>query len=175
MPQYTAGVTATSNSTVSTQDLFIEIKAAASTTILIKRVRVGYGSGNQVAPGVDNNFLIQFYRYTTTTGGSPTTLTYQDSSSASGASAGHFWTAKSVQTSSSAAGVKVKNGTTALALGTGTVQLVDQIPPNGRATWEWIARDDFDMIETSVAGFFAVALTSPVVSQVFSITVEWTE
>lgn len=173
------GVTATSNSTQNTQDAFIELQAASSQMIKIKRVRVGYGSGIQSA-GIDNNFLLQFYRYTTTSTTTPSTLTFPASTSASGVSAGSFFTQRSPGNAkaSQLTTVKVKNATTAFTLGTGTVQLVDQISINGRALYEWLARDDDDMIFTTgaaAAECFAVAITSNVASQVFTVTLDWVE
>jgi hypothetical protein len=82
---------------------------------------------------------------------------------------------KNANASAAAATVKIKSGTTALALGTTNVETVDIIGPNGRALWEWVARDDDDMIQVKAAGLFAVVLASPVASQKFSVTVEWVE
>lgn len=179
MVQYVVGVTATSNSVANTQDVFIELACATSQVIKIKRVRVGFGSGTQTA-GVDNSFLVQFYRYTTTSTTTPTTLAYPASVSTSGLSAGNFWTARSPANAltSHVTSAKVKNGATAYTLGTGSIQLVDQIAPNGRALYEWLARDDDDMIFTvgaAAAECFAVAITSPVASQVFTMTLDYIE
>lgn len=176
MPQYVAGVTATSNSTVSTQDLFLELTAHSSATIQIKRVRVGYGSGNQTTLPTGSNFLVQLYRYTTTTAGSSTSLSYGASNSTAGGVSGNFWTARSaVSIASTLATLKVKTGTTACVIGTGSVQLVDQISVYGLALWEWLARDNEDFYETAVNNCFAVAITAPVVSQVFTVTIDWLE
>ncbi len=179
MVQYTVGCTATSNSVVNTQDAWIELQAPSSLMIKIKRVRVGFGSGLQSA-GIDNNFLLQFYRYTTTSTTTPSTLTFPASTSAAGLSAGSFFTQRSPGNAraSGLTTVKVKNGTTAFTLGTGTVQLVDQISPNGRALYEWLSRDDDDMIFTTgaaAAECFAIAITSNVASQVFTATIDWIE
>lgn len=175
-----AGVTATSNSTANTQDLFLEIGGTTVATLKVKRVRVGFGSGTQSA-GIDNSFLIQFYRYDTSTAGAPSSLTYSpdgagSSTSTSGLSAGSFWTSRNPNYGTTVpAGLtcKVKNGSTALVIGTTDVQIVDQIAPNGRALYEWLARDDDDMILTIPAAYFAVALTSNIVSQVFTVTVDF--
>jgi len=70
--------------------------------------------------------------------------------------------------------VKIKAGTTAFALGT-TTEIVDQIPINGRAIFEWIARDDDDMIVTKPGEYFAVVIASAVVSQLFTVTVDFLE
>lgn len=179
MVQYVVGCTATSNATPNTQDAWIELAAPASMMIKVKRVRVGFGSGTQSA-GIDNNFLVQFYRYTTTSTTTPSTLTFPASTSAAGLSAGSFFTQRSPGNAkaSQLTTVKVKNGATAFTLGTGTVQLVDQISPNGRALYEWLARDDDDMIFTTgaaAAECFAIAITSNIASQVFTATIDWIE
>jgi hypothetical protein len=166
MVQYVVGCTATSNSSANTQDAWIELQAPSGMMIKIKRVRVGFGSGTQSA-GVDNHFLLQFYRYTT-------------SNSTVNAAAGSLFTQRSPGNAkaSQLTTVKVKNGTTAFTLGTGTVQLVDQISINGRALYEWLARDDDDMIFTTgaaAAECFAIAITSNVASQVFTATIDWIE
>lgn len=159
MAQYTIVITATSNSSTNTDDTFIEIKAPASTTAKVKRVRVGYGDGTQTA-GVDNYFKIKLYRWDTTTGGSSSTPTIVKRN------------ANSVAAISTA---KSKNGATALALGTTNLDIVDQIAPNGRALFEWIARDDDDYIVLKVAACFAVVIASSVVSQLFTVTVDFVE
>jgi hypothetical protein len=182
MPQYIAGVTATSNSTANAVDLFLEITAPSSSIIKIKRVRVGYGSGNQSA-GIDNNFLIQLFRYTTTTAGSPTTLTYApannstagDSFITNGLFAGNIWTSRNYYVESSHSTVKVKNGSTSCVIGTGSVQIVDEMCPNGRALYEWLARDDDDMIVTQAGDCFCIALASQTASQVFTVTCDFVE
>jgi hypothetical protein len=179
MVQYVVGCTATSNATPNTIDTWIELQAPSGLMIKIKRVRVGFGSGTQSA-GIDNNFLVQFYRYTTTATVTPSTITFPSSVSASGLSAGSFFTQRSPANAraSGLTTVKVKNGATGFALGTGTVQVVDQIAPNGRALYEWLARDDDDMIFTTgaaAAECFSVAITSNVASQVFSATIDWIE
>lgn len=176
MPQYVAGVTATSNTTGGTQDLFLELTAHSSATIQVKRVRVGFGSGNQSTLPTASNFLVQLYRYTTTTAGSATSLSFGASTSTAGASSGSFWNAKSaVAINSTLATLKVKTGTTACVIGTGSVVLVDQISVYGLALWEFLARDNEDFIETGVNNCFCVALAAQAASQVFTVTVDWVE
>jgi|SRR6266487_962075 len=159
MGQYVANVQATSNTTINTEDVFIELTAPASTTIKIKRVRVGFSDGTSTA-GVDNHFRVKLLRYDTTTAGSSTAFT----------------PIKRNQNSPAAvATCKIKTGATALALGTGTVTIIDLIAPNGRALYEWLARDDDDMIVTKAAGLFAVVIQSAVASQLFTASVDWVE
>jgi hypothetical protein len=160
MPQYITNVQATSNSTINTEDVFIELKAAASTTFKVKRVRVGFSDGTDTT-GQDNHFRIKFARWDTTTAGTSSTLTpvpKDQNKAASGLTS-----------------AKGKTTTTALALGTGTVTVVDLISVNGRALYEWLARDEDDYIVVKPAGCFAVVLQSAVVSQKFTVTCEWVE
>jgi hypothetical protein len=159
MTQYTVNVQATSNGSGNTADVFTEIKAASNVVIKIKRIRVTYGDGTQTA-GVDNSFSIKLYRWDTTTGGTSASFTPVP---------------RNPNTNAATSTVKIKSGTTALALGTTNVTIVDIIAPNGRAMWEWLARDDDDMIQTKAAGFFAVVIASPVVSQLFTVTVDFVE
>lgn len=186
MVQHIAGVTATSNSSANTQDLFLEITSPTAGTVKVKRVRCGFGSGAQSA-GVDNNFLIWLYRYNTTTAGSPTALNFSPGGTftlgsagnnpvSAGGVAGSIWTARNANTAvtvPAGMAVKVKNGTTGLVIGTTNVQIVDEISPNGRALYEWLARDDDDMIVTQPADCFGIALSSNVASQVFTITCDF--
>src|SRR5437867_5957407 len=113
MVQYVVGCTATSNATPNTIDTWIELQAPSSLMVKVKRVRVGFGSGTQSA-GIDNHFLIQFYRYTTTATVTPSTITFPSSVSTSGLSAGSFFTQRSPGNAraSGLTTVKVKNGAT---------------------------------------------------------------
>lgn len=181
MVQHVVNVTATSNSSVNTQDLFLEFGGATTATVKMKRCRVGFGSGQQ-ASGIDNNFLIQILIYTTTTGGSAASLSFSPAAAGSGdqpvtsTSFGNVWTSRNANTSTTLPAsltAKVKNNTTALAIGSGSVQYIDQISPNGRALYEWLARDDDDMIVSKPANFIAVALSSNVASQVFTVTCDF--
>lgn len=157
--QYTANVQATSNTSTNTDDVFIELNSTSGLIIKVKRVRVGYSDGTATA-GVDNHFRIKLMRWDTTTGGSSTSFTAIKRNANQGAAS---------------TTVKIKNGTTALALGTTNVETLDIISPNGRALYEWLARDDDDMIVVKPASFFAVVIASAVVSQKFTVTVDWIE
>jgi hypothetical protein len=186
--QHIVGVTATSNSSAKTYDTFIEFGGATGVAVKMKRMRVGYGGGQESA-GVDNNFMIQVQRYTTTSTTTPLSLnfsplgTYTQGSAGnnptvSGTEAGSIWTVRNAALSGSVTAptsltCKVKNAATAFSLGTTTLQLVDEISPNGRALYEWLARDDDDMIVSQVAGYIAVGLYSQTASQVFTVTCDF--
>jgi hypothetical protein len=159
MPQYTAWVNATSNSSAGTQDLFIEVKAASANCINMKRIRVALGSGAETV-GQDGNFLIQLYRYNTTTAGTTASFTPvpRDGNRAAAGST-----------------CKTKSGTTACVIGTTSVTQLEQIVVNGRAIFEWLARDDEDMWVTLAGDLFCIAVTCSVASQKFSVSCDWVE
>lgn len=137
----------------------MEILGAAATQFKVKRVRVGFSDGTATA-GVDNHFRIKLVRYDTTTAGTTAAFT----------------PIKRNQNSPAATStVKIKSGATACVIGTGTVTVVDLISVNGRALYEWLARDDDDMIVVKAAGALCVALQSAVASQLFTITVDFVE
>lgn len=163
MPQFTTNVSATSNATANTADVFVELKAPAAITIKVKRVRIGYSDGTATI-GVDNYFMAKLYRWDTTTAGTSTAFTPVLRNAN-----------LPISVLPASGSCKVKNGTTALALGTTNVTIVDQISINGRALYEWLARDDDDMIVVKPASCFAVVLQSAVVSQKFTVTVDHVE
>jgi hypothetical protein len=160
--QYVTNVQATSNTSINTEDVFVEMGGVAAKTIKIKRVRVGFSDGTATA-GVDNHFRIKLARWDTTTVGTTTTYTPVPRN------------ANSPVASASGATVKIKSTTTACALGTTNVTIVDLVSVNGRALYEWLARDDDDMIVTKPASFFAVVLQSAVASQLFTVTIDHME
>lgn len=159
MAQYTTNVSATSNATLNTADVFVELKAPAGVTMKVKRVRVGYSDGTATI-GVDNYFMVKLYRWDTTTAGSSTPFTPVPRNA-------NFTAATTTG--------KVKTTTTALALGTTNVTIVDQISVNGRALYEWLARDDDDFIVVKPASLFAVVIASGVASQKFTVSVDHVE
>lgn len=158
MAQYTTNVQATSNTTINTADVFVELKAPTGVTIKIKRVRVGFSDGTATA-GVDNYFMVKLYRWDTTTAGTGTFTPIARNGNAPAA----------------VATAKVKQTTTAMALGTTNVTIVDQISVNGRALYEWLARDDDDMIVVKPASLFSVVIASGVASQKFTVSVDHVE
>ena len=159
MGQYTANVQATSNSVANTEDVFIEVKAATGVVFKVKRVRVGFSDGTATA-GVDNHFRIKLARWDTTTAGTSSAFTPIK---------------RNINLNAATSTCKIKSGTTALALGTGNVETLDLIAPNGRALYEWLARDDDDMWVVKAASCFAVVIQSSVVSQKFTASCDWVE
>lgn len=159
MTQYIVNNIATSNTTINTDDVWIEVKAPAAVTLKVKRIRVCFGNGTATA-GLDNSIRIKFMRWDTTTGGTSLTPTTNK---------------KNANLNASTATVKGKNTTTALALGTTNVETLDVVGVNARAIYEWIARDDDDMIVVKPASCFGLVLSSGVTAQVLTGTVEWEE
>jgi hypothetical protein len=159
MGQYGCNVQATSNTSTNTDDTFVELNATSGLQFRVKRVRVGYSDGTATA-GVDNHYRIKLYRWDTTTAGSSSSFTAIK---------------RNANQAAATTTCKIKNGTTALALGTTNVEIVDTICPNGRALYEWLARDEEDMIVVKPASFFGVVIASSVVSQKFSVSVDWLE
>lgn len=159
MAQFTVNVQATSNTTINTDDVFVEIAAAAGKIFKVKRVRCGYSDGTATV-GVDNYFRIKIMRWDTTTGGSSSSYTPlpRDGNAVAAISA-----------------CKIKNGTTALALGTTNVTTLDIISVNGRALYEWLGRDDEDLIVVKPASLFSVVVSSGVASQKFTVSVDFVE
>src|SRR6476661_3681550 len=119
MTQYTTNVQATSNTVVNTEDVFVELKAPTGITIKIKRIRVGFSDGTATI-GVDNYFRIKLARWDTTTAGTSTAFTPVPKNQNGPISV--------LPASGSA---KIKATTTALALGTTNIVVVDLISVNG--------------------------------------------
>lgn len=160
MGRYSVIVTATSRNAINTEDIFVEL-ALSTVAFKIKRIVVRLGDGTETV-GVDNNFRVRVA--TMQTAGSGGTTATEVNRDAGGDAADVVAT--------------VKNGTTNFTLGTvNTVN--DQIVKNGRETYEWIAKDEDDAIRThpttASGNLFAVIIQSAVVSQLFTVTVEWDE
>jgi hypothetical protein len=161
MAEYSLTMNATSNTSINTDDVFVELGAASGNQFKVKRVRVGYGDGSQTV-GLDNHFKVKLYRWDVTTGGS--------------SSAGVI-VKKNPLSPTAVTAAKIKTTTTALALGGTNVEILDNVNPNNRAIFEWIARDEDDYwwSKAGTAAFFAVVIASAVTAQKFQVTVEWME
>jgi hypothetical protein len=151
--QYLAEVQATTNSSANTEDTFIELKAAASTSLLIKRVRV---SVNTAAS--DDVFTVRLLR-----------------NSAAGSGGGAYTPLKKRQLApASTVTCNVKQTTSAFSVGSNT-DVPDRVNVNGRAIWEWIPRGSEEFIETASAAYFAVGIACSAASKKVDVTVEWEE
>jgi len=149
MPEYTATVSATSNSSANTDDTFVEILAAAGSALKIKMVEVALG-----------------------TAASDTVTTAKLLTNSAAGATGTAGTAAKVNSHmrASSATVVVKNGATAMSVGTTTT--THQIARlNGRATYRWVPPSG--PIIVTGAAYFAVALQNTGTSVVHAVTVLW--
>jgi hypothetical protein len=153
MAQYSAEVQATSNATANTEDTFIELKAASSTSLLIKRVRVSI-----FTPSSDTTTTVRLLR-----------------NSGAGSGGTSYTPLKKRQLSpSSTATCNVKNGTSAFSVGSNT-DCPDRVNVNGRAIWEWIPRGNEEFTETASGAYFAVGIACSSASIKHDVTAEWEE
>ena len=153
MGQYICTVQATSNSSVNTEDTFMDIDAAANEVIKVKRIRVSHNTAAS-----DSNTRIKIFRKTAIGAGSTAgTIVRKDPLAAATNSA-----------------ATVKNGTSTYAVGT-TTDLVDEVQVNGRGIWEWVARDADDMIIAASGGIIGVNILNNTASIVIKVTMEWME
>jgi hypothetical protein len=158
MVEYSVGVNATSNTTINTEDTFVELSAVI---IKVKRVEVRLGDGTGTV-GLDNDFRVRLVRKTAggATGTSGTAVRIKQEDRTSGAT------------------VTVKNGVTAFTTATlGDIIYTQTV--NGRALFQWMPRDEDEIIQThstlGSGGMFAVLIQSAVVSQKFQVNVLWAE
>ena len=160
MARHIVTVNATSNTTINTEDTFVELTLAGQ-TVKVKAIRVRLGDGTATA-GVDNDYRVRVVRKT------------------AGGATGTAGTEVRKQQSDRLAGIValVKNGTTAFTTAT-LGDIIDQVVKNGRETYEWIAKDEQDAIHShstlTSGGIVAILVQSAVVSQKFQVTVEWDE
>ena len=158
MPTYTTTVNATSNSTINTEDTFVELSV---NPLKIKRIRARLGDGTGTA-GVDNDWRIRVVRKTAggATGTAGVAVRAKQSDRTSGATA------------------TIKNGVAAFTTAT-LGDIYDAVIKNGRETYEWVSRDEQEYIEVhptlASGGMFAVLIQSAVASQKFQVTCVWEE
>lgn len=146
--RYTATVTATSNSVADTDDTFIDLTAAASTTAILKRVKITTKTAAK-----DDRVSIRILR---------------KSASGAGSAAGTAVPNRALAPTATV-GVKVKNGTSTFATGTITAT-IEEIELNGRATLDFPCE-----YETATAGIIGINVLRSDTSVITSVTVEWEE
>lgn len=151
MPIYQAQVTATSNTAAGTEDTFVEISAAASSACRIRRVLVSVETASQ-----DTRSVILFKRV----------------SAAGATGVAYTATRADAQMRTSSATTTVKNGATAMTVGT-LVDTPRRVNLNGRAIYEWVPRNAAEEIVVVGANRFALTITCSAVSIVHGVTVEW--
>ncbi len=156
MAEYQINMSATSNASANTFDEFVELKAAANTSITLKRVRVSFVATTPA----DNLCQIKVLRNSAagvfTTGNTPTPLKLRQNAPAATAT------------------VATKNGTNGATLGTNVdTPIFDGV--NTRSVFEWIAADQEEWLESVVAQYIAVALAVSAASFLCNVTVVWEE
>lgn len=157
MAEFSVTLNASSNGTINTEDSFVELSSTAS-MLQIKRVRVRFGDGT--ATEVDHQFRIRMVR-----------------KSAAGAGGVAGTKVKiDIMSPAAAATCNVKTGTTNFTTGTVTDQL-DIIIMNTRGIFEWIPRDQEELISTdgTATTIFSVLLQSPVATEKYQVSVYWAE
>ncbi len=148
MPSYTHTVSATTNGTINTDDLFHELNPANAS--LIKRVEVSVRT-----PASDARLIVRLARFSTAgTGGEAGTLVAKDEGMRA-----------------SGAAVQQKMTTTNFTLGTLDANILT-VAVNGRAIWTWVPRGDEEMIRIEAADFFSVVIQCDLVSIIVDVTVE---
>lgn len=153
MAQYYTTVNATSNSTATTEDTFIELLPPSGVALILKRVRVSF-----TATPADNAFRVRVKRVSTAgaTGTSGTIVKKRPTSPAA------------VTTST------VKNGTTAFSVGT-LVDTVLDAATNTRGVFEWLSRDEDDYIVSNTNQRIAITGASTAASNVATFEADWEE
>ncbi len=156
---YNTGI---SNTTINTEDTFLELSAVL---LRVKRVRVrmmGTSATVLTTAGLDNDWKVRLVRKTAggATGTAGTAVRLNQAGRTSGAT------------------VTIKNTTSAFSTAT-LGDIIDSAVCNGRAIYEWIARDEEEMIVThptlASGGMFAILIQSAVASQSFIVTCDWEE
>lgn len=154
MGQYLTIVSATTNSSGGTSDSFIDITPAASRIVKIIRISATVNTASD-----DSRYNLQVCR---------------KSAQGAGSTAGTIIKKDPLMSASSASSTQVKNGTSAFAAGT----IVDTIMSpnfNGRAGFEWVARDEEDMIVSNTAQIIGINIICDQASKVVNARLEWRE
>lgn len=155
MGTYVSQVSATSNSSANTEDEFVELTAAASTSAFVKRVRISCNT-----PNSDVTITARICIMSGQGGG------YGSGTSVKkrlGQAAPACFTTN-----------RIKSGTTPFTLG-GITSTVYQDNVNGRSIWEWIPRGNEEFIDSGIAGIVAVLIKVSAASVILNVQVEWEE
>ena len=154
MAQYRATVSATGNSSINTEDTWIEMFPPANVSILLKRIRISCNHGT----AQDVPIRVRIVR-----------------TSAAGATGTAFTPIKLRPAApASVTTCNVKNGTSAFTVGTAVDVVVDTVF-NSRGIFEWVARDESDFIVSGVNQRIIVGLRGNLVSLLMSAECDWGE
>jgi len=154
MAQYTLLVNATSNSTLNTEDTFIELFPPSAVSILLKRVRVSFPF--------------------TTVSDVPCEIRVTRASAAGATGTSGTIVERRPNGPASVTTVNVKNGTSAFSVGT-VVDTVIRATVNTRGVFEWVARDERDVIESGANQRMAITCKINVASCVTDVECDWEE
>lgn len=166
MPRYSNTVLAPANTAANTEDIYIEISGEHKVVSIEARI----GSGANVAPGLDNDFVVRFYNTTAAGSGGTTSNTAMNGTSkfisTNATELTNFVALKmplDQRARAASTTVTAKSNTTNFTGGAGTNTLKYQWVMNGREKLTWIARDDATFFST--AGLSCITVASAVVSQ----------
>jgi len=154
MGQYVTLVSATTNSSGGTEDSFIDITPASGRIVKIVRISVTVNTASD-----DSRYNIKIIR---------------KSAQGTGSVAGTIVKKDPLMSATAASTTQVKNGTSAFAAGT-AVDLVMSPNFNGRAGFDWVARDDQDMIVSNTAQIIGLNIICDQASKVVNCRLEWRE
>lgn len=154
MAQYRVTVNATANSSINTEDTWIEMFPPANVSILLKRIRISF-------PHTTVSDVPARVRVTR--------------ASAAGATGTSFTPVKTRPAApASVSTVNVKNGTSAFSVGT-VVDVVLDAVVNTRGIFEWVARDESDFIISGVNQRLNVLLRVNLASMVCNVECDFEE
>ena len=154
MAQYTCTVNATANSTINTEDTWIEMFPPANVAILLKRIRVSFPH--------------------TTVSDVPARIRVTRASAA-GATGTSFTPIKRRPAAPAAVStVNVKNGTSAFSVGT-VVDVVMDSSVNTRGIFEWVSRDEDDYILSGVNQRLCILVRVNLASMVLNVECDFEE
>lgn len=149
MGSYIHTVSATTNGTINTDDLFAELNPA--NIAKIKRVEIAVRT-----PASDARIIARLARFSTAgTGGVAGAEVEKDGGGRPADAA-----------------VLEKNGATNFTLGALTDDFLT-VPVNGRAIYTWVPRGEEEKIRIEAAEFFGVVLQCDLVSIICDVTIEW--
>lgn len=154
MAQYSLVVNATAHSTINTEDTWIEIFPPAAVSVQLKRIRVSFS--HTTVSDVPARIRVTRNSAAGATGASQTPIERRPSGPAS------------VST------CLVKNGTTAFTVGTVVDAPID-VSVNSRGVFEWVARDERDVIESGLNQRLCVCVRVNLASMVLGVEADFEE
>lgn len=151
MPKYTGSVSATSNTSVNTEDSWLELTAASGAEINITRygVYVETAASDAVVKG----------------------RLVRKSAAGSSGTAGTI-VKKNASKRNSASTLNIKNGTTAFTTGTIT-DVGDTFAFNARGYYEWIAKDEGEEFKIAGSGIGGLVISVSSASIVLRADIDW--